>query len=430
VASLGGVGNNIKAVVCTAIEGLVQRGDMPQDEVVSSRICVAVPEFGPYRWALTRNQMDSIHQKLASVHALPELLAADEKTLREWLASCLPSLSEAAVFSSKNDNFVRLVDRIIRGCHGRTWHLLDDVQLRTVSKLLLSAHPAGDVLVSGLNGGKEVAAWALETLPTLQGDEQGPFHAPICASQVRYHMLCEVRGSFVGKGAGKLNQEQAAAVAERLAKVHSIFDILSRPDIRVANVNSSTAEWVRDAVSHLCTEGHKAFQCPICFDASDPFEAKVQMWCPRAKSNENWTKRPCEHSFCRDCMKTWCETGISSMQHHIHCPAEGCSYTLWKDDVRGLVSPGMFKAFEKNRNANYKKHLKEMLKEEDPEIKKWLRKHARPCPSCSVIVSRESGCDDMRCVCGCSFCYYCGRKNCKCGKKKANIWDIAERKLS
>merc|ERR1711998_750252 len=113
------------------------------------------------------------------------------------------------------------------------------------------------------------------------------------------------------------------------------------------------------------------------------------------------------------------------MQHNIRCPAEGCTYSLWRDDVKGLVPAEMYKMYQNHRNADYMGHLKQTLKESGgAELKKWLRKHARPCPDCHVIVSRSEGCDDMRCVCGTRFCYKCGHKTCKCrAAEQDDIWD-------
>nr|AFK40132.1 unknown [Lotus japonicus] len=36
--------------------------------------------------------------------------------------------------------------------------------------------------------------------------------------------------------------------------------------------------------------------------------------------------------------------------------------------------------------------------------KKWQR-----CPKCSFYVQRRSGCEHMKCRCGCNFCYECGK---------------------
>merc|ERR1712188_287762 len=116
------------------------------------------------------------------------------------------------------------------------------------------------------------------------------------------------------------------------------------------------------------------------------------------------------HFFCRECVGHWCQTRINEMQHHIRCPAEGCTFHLWKDDIKSLVPAETFKFFQKMRNADHMGHLKACLTDSGgADLKKWLRKHARPCPNCHVIVSRSDGCDDMRCTCGCSFCYKCGR---------------------
>ena len=92
----------------------------------------------------------------------------------------------------------------------------------------------------------------------------------------------------------------------------------------------------------------------------------------------------------------------------------------------------MFAQFQEQRNADYAGHLNATLQDEGgKELQKWLRKNARPCPQCHVIVSRSQGCDEMGCVCGCRFCYKCGRKSCKCGqRKRRNIWDVRRSKAA
>jgi len=34
------------------------------------------------------------------------------------------------------------------------------------------------------------------------------------------------------------------------------------------------------------------------------------------------------------------------------------------------------------------------------------------CPECGTGIEKKSGCNHMRCRCGCEFCYFCHEMNC------------------
>lgn len=146
------------------------------------------------------------------------------------------------------------------------------------------------------------------------------------------------------------------------------------------------------------------------------------MWLAKAQKTEHWSKIPCNHAFCRSCMKCWTETAINDVQHQIRCPAAGCKYCLWDQDIRELVSEEVFDRHQEHKNADYLRNLKDAMKG-DVRLTSWMKSHCRPCPDCHVIVSRSEGCDHMMCVCGSRFCYACGCKKCCCGKKHRDIWN-------
>ena len=51
----------------------------------------------------------------------------------------------------------------------------------------------------------------------------------------------------------------------------------------------------------------------------------------------------------------------------------------------------------------------------DKETEKWIGNNTRPCPSCSVPISKESGCNHMRCThCRAQFCWACMRVRTTC----------------
>lgn len=175
--------------------------------------------------------------------------------------------------------------------------------------------------------------------------------------------------------------------------------------------------------------GSSRFQCPICMEPLITINSlgRIDMsnnWFVEPRGNEHWHNQPCGHACCRSCMATWAETAINDQKLKVKCPAENCSYCLFDDDLKKLVSPQIFARHQEHKSADYLQHLKASLKESIP-LKMWLKSHARPCPDCHVIVSRSEGCDHMMCVCGTRFCYACGFKKCKCGshKGRADIWN-------
>jgi len=189
--------------------------------------------------------------------------------------------------------------------------------------------------------------------------------------------------------------------------------------------------WHRDLYSKAvmsCVEKKSPeFHCSICLDplVSSTVSGYIndsQIWFPPLRKTEHWTNHPCGHAHCRSCLGKWAETAINDQKLRIKCPAEGCSYSLWDQDLRELVSPDVFARHQEHKNADYLHHLKKMTNK-DSSLKIWLKSHARPCPDCHVIVSRSEGCDHMTCVCGTRFCYACGFKSCKC-KSKGQIEDI------
>lgn len=172
-----------------------------------------------------------------------------------------------------------------------------------------------------------------------------------------------------------------------------------------------------------------AFQCPICTDqlitqGADGVIDTSNVWFAPHRRTEHWSNNPCGHTFCRSCMARWAETAIDEHKLRIKCPAAGCSYSLWQQDLQELVRCESFARHQEHRNADYLQHLRACVKD-DAELKTWLKSNARPCPDCHVIISRSEGCNFMQCVCGTRFCYKCGCKQCRCnaGRRRADIWN-------
>merc|ERR1712048_209006 len=168
--------------------------------------------------------------------------------------------------------------------------------------------------------------------------------------------------------------------------------------------------------------------CSICADPMFSISANgsgidCNFWNAASRKNEHWNNHACGHTFCRSCAEQWAATGINEQRLQIRCPAPGCKYKLWDQDLQELLDSKMFRRHQEHLHADHLGNLKGIAKEESG-LMDLLRKHARPCPDCHVIVSRSEGCNVMLCVCGTRFCYACGFKTCQCGVKgRSDIWE-------
>lgn len=226
-----------------------------------------------------------------------------------------------------------------------------------------------------------------------------------------------------------LTEKQHSEIIDHILEAHSrivlvaLFRACGQDHREVAR---STALLYSDAFDAAVGQGAAAFHCSICLaplvtKTSGGVDASA-MWLAKNQKTEHWSKEPCGHAFCRTCMGTWAETKINDQHRQIRCPAEGCSYCLWDQDIRELVPQLVFERHQEHKNADYLQHLKDAMKG-DPSLKNWMKSHCRPCPDCHVVVSRSEGCDQMMCVCGSRFCYACGFKKCRCGHKHKDIWN-------
>lgn len=54
----------------------------------------------------------------------------------------------------------------------------------------------------------------------------------------------------------------------------------------------------------------------------------------------------------------------------------------------------------------------------------WIKKNSKPCPKCSLAVTKNDGCNHMTCRCGHQFCWICRREWNDCGGTyKCNKFD-------
>lgn len=184
----------------------------------------------------------------------------------------------------------------------------------------------------------------------------------------------------------------------------------------------------RNELASMVTDLPDQYACPICME---PLVKSLpnggvdtsNIWFAPNRKTEHWNKQACRHLCCRSCMSKWAETAINDQMLTIKCPAVGCSYCLWDQDLKVLVSQEAFARHQDHKNRDYLKHLRLTIQKDDA-LTTWLKSNARPCPDCHVIVSHSEGCDQMMCICGARFCYKCGYKKCQCRshRNREDIW--------
>merc|ERR1712048_326282 len=139
------------------------------------------------------------------------------------------------------------------------------------------------------------------------------------------------------------------------------------------------------------------FSCPICMDpmvslSDDGREVQCNFWSAASRKNEHWNNHACGHAFCWSCAKSWAETAVNEQKLQVRCPAAGCKYCLWDQDLKELLSAKMYHRHEEHKHVDHLTNLKQIVKHDDC-LMDWLRTNARPCPTCHVIVSRSEGCN-------------------------------------
>ena len=144
--------------------------------------------------------------------------------------------------------------------------------------------------------------------------------------------------------------------------------------------------------------------------AAQPVEATCEI-CGDESVLHRCTVLACQHMFCKPCLSHWITTQVEQRQRRISCPAVGCGHSLNQEDiVRLSIDPAVPVAYSALMAETYEDRLAEMSS--DPELKAWMDANARPCPKCSLLITRTSGCNTVRCPCGHRFCYCCGQERC------------------
>jgi hypothetical protein len=213
-------------------------------------------------------------------------------------------------------------------------------------------------------------------------------------------------------------------------------------------------------------------ECGICFEqVSFSFKARqASSSRASAQSLEGFRLTPCRHPFCVDCLTQFIRTAVNErtatfplacpqpacksiispdhddvfelvseqdictrfMQLHVeatkdnmYCPNKKCSELLLMDDADkqhpdfpACICPrcNLCVCFDCKVRwhkgfscAQYQALPPEDRHDADLELLQLAKSSCwKRCPSCSIIIERELGCNFMNCKCGTAFCYKCG----------------------
>jgi hypothetical protein len=145
-----------------------------------------------------------------------------------------------------------------------------------------------------------------------------------------------------------------------------------------------------------------------CFD--DELLALAAKWIARSKSEEYRT--PIDERLY--CSKSTCSQFLGAHRRfttkHKSMTCESCTTTTCVTCRQGIESEEIHAPLCQPERQN--EELREVLKESDTQ----------ECPKCYNIITRTSGCSDMKCACGCRFCLDCGKErgDCKCREDVMN----------
>eukprot|EP00727_Mastigamoeba_balamuthi_P011517 m51a1_g6989 hypothetical protein (300) ;mRNA; r:156269-157168 len=126
----------------------------------------------------------------------------------------------------------------------------------------------------------------------------------------------------------------------------------------------------------------------------------------------------CGHAYCTACTQRLFEAAARDVSlHPVHCCSvdkglfpEGCA--------EAVLRPGLLKQFVETEH-----HWRELQEADNPARLEDLQldpagrgSEWQQCPRCSSVVFINRGCNHMRCICGCDFCFVCAVvwHNCSC----------------
>ena len=121
---------------------------------------------------------------------------------------------------------------------------------------------------------------------------------------------------------------------------------------------------------------------------------------------------------------------VLGMHKPVNATAAADSLPAPTDDSSDSEATNSSATFTDSTNDSSVSEVKEPLLE--PAFGTWALDSCQACPRCLVIIRKESGCNNIECRCGASFCYGCGvcnsgsdQRACLCSSKGSSLPKLA-----
>jgi hypothetical protein len=120
----------------------------------------------------------------------------------------------------------------------------------------------------------------------------------------------------------------------------------------------------------------------------------------------------CRHTACPSCWKQWIGQQTGQLRARLRCIDPTCSCRASVSDVRRLA-PEHINAYRRNLLLLMPATSGASTATSGASTATHdLPASVRPCPACSVPVTRDTGCSSVQCICGQRFCFDCGLAQC------------------
>eukprot|EP00580_Thalassiosira_gravida_P019316 CAMPEP_0201666856 /NCGR_PEP_ID=MMETSP0494-20130426/10372_1 /ASSEMBLY_ACC=CAM_ASM_000839 /TAXON_ID=420259 /ORGANISM="Thalassiosira gravida, Strain GMp14c1" /LENGTH=390 /DNA_ID=CAMNT_0048146391 /DNA_START=40 /DNA_END=1213 /DNA_ORIENTATION=+ len=147
-----------------------------------------------------------------------------------------------------------------------------------------------------------------------------------------------------------------------------------------------------------------------------PHQFVCSLCCDNVSTDESTTLTACNHQGCKVCMTKWIEKlEYSSQVTSPTCPF--CRSSIHDVEVIAILGRPF-----KEREAPTRPDIDEI----DELTLQWLTEQTTLCPGCGSRVEKDNGCDHMTCLCGCEFCFECGRVRCLCSNGGGTTYGAEE----
>jgi len=155
------------------------------------------------------------------------------------------------------------------------------------------------------------------------------------------------------------------------------------------------------------------FECEVCFETCT---TRLELSTLKTGNGDILRAADCGHSICIECMARHVTVRVEEHKvFGISCPHPGCKNLVYELDLKRLVEhnavpPEVKDKFAELRARDYSERLQEFSQTAQTEIDdlcllQMLRRTARLCPRCHVIIERSAGCNSFYCICGHHFDY-------------------------